>query len=341
MSRSLRTARRRRAATLSELLVALGILGLLVSLLLPAVQNSREAARRLTCNSRLRQIGLSLHGHQAALGALPRGGDMLGTPGVLPRLHAPHLYLLPYLDEQPLYDRIDLQIIAHRDALIVPGVNDANEEIKRLRVPVFLCPSDPGSGEARNHYRANIGATAFPRYSNVEQQTPRSAVAGAFFPVKATLRPPDFQDGLSQTVAFSEKSSGDWSDLRFTPSAEYFRLGSMELQTLWASPNGDRDFVAACGRLTNTNPAHESTVGGYWFYADFTDTWYNHLLTPNHPTPDCGGDFGGVMTARSAHAAGVNVVMMDGSTRFVSDGIAESVWHALGTRAAGDTDSSF
>ena len=226
---------------------------------------------------------------------------------------------------------------ASQTALILTGVNDANEEAKQVRLPIYLCPSDPSPlSQRRNNYRANVGMTAFPRDPNTPRDPPLPG-AGAFYPAHRFLYPQHFSDGLSQTVAFSEKLAGDGDESFFTPGADFYHLGAVaDPDSIWSAPDSEALHLRACTLLADPNPPHESTVGHFWFYAGFTDTWYNHVLGPNSRVPDCGAVSGmagsGIMPARSAHPGGVNSLAMDGAVRFVSDSVDDRVWHALGTR---------
>lgn len=335
MRRSNQAAIRRRGFTLPELVVSVSVCGLLVAVLMPAVQHARESARRSVCASHLRETGIALHLHAETHRHFPRGGDMVfdGIRGNWPRAHAPHVYLLPYLGYQKLFDTFDRRIAAERG--LDAAASNANQPLSRELIPLFLCASDPYVRLGRNSYRANIGVTAFPRYSNVQQSPPPPG--GPFYPVERALRPADFVSGMSQTVAFSEKLVGDWSSLRYRAQSEYFFVWQVvDADLLFNSPTGNADFVSACAQLRHSLPAHESTEGGFWFYAGLTDTWYCHLLTPNHAVPDCGAVSGmaggGVMTARSAHPGGVNALRMDGSVSFAQDGIDAAVWRSMGIR---------
>jgi type II secretory pathway pseudopilin PulG len=330
---------------LAEVLVTIGIAGLLMALMAPAIQSSRQSSRRLHCTNNLRQIGVALQNHETVHRSYPRGGVMpyikTSNPWRL-RAHAPHLYLLPYLDETNLFKTIDLHVPAYRYLAQVGPNNPANQLAQLTTLPVFLCPSDPGAqAMRRNNYRANIGTTAFPRNGD-PPHVPKLPGAGAFYPVNRDLRPQHFGDGLSNTIAFSEKLVGDGSG-RFDPRTDVFSLWQVANPAeISNSPQAEARHVQACASLRDPNPPHDSSAGQFWFFAGLDDTWYNHLLTPNHGISDCGGVsmFGsGLRTARSAHPGGVNCLLMDGSCRFVASGINLSVWQAMATHDGGETFS--
>lgn len=319
----------RSGLSLIEVLVAISIVGVLMALLFPAIQAQRETARRLACRNNLRQIGVALQSHQTARGYYPRGGYMRfdGTAGGgHGRYHAPHIYLLPYLGRGDIYDLIDLEA----------QTGTGHQEVQQLPVPVFHCPSDSNATSVRNNYRANLGLSLYPDTDSALTQTP-SFGDGAFAPAVRSLYPQHYPDGLSNTVAFSERLTGDVDTSEYAPVRDYFILQAVaDSGDVFASPDAPWKLIAACGSLTNPAPLHISHVGTNWFKPGLHHTLYNHLLTPNHPIPDCGVNadhFGwGLMTARSVHSGGVNSLLMDGSVRFVSDSIDHSVWHAVGTR---------
>jgi prepilin-type processing-associated H-X9-DG protein len=258
-----------------------------------------------------------------------------GSGGQWPRSHAPQLQLLPYLEQEPVYSQIDLLLAAERFVL----TQDVNDGPKRAQVPLFVCPSDAGAFAGRlNNYRANIGVTAFPHDPNVPRDPPLEG-DGAFCPTNRFLAPQHFRDGLSNTVGFSEKLGGSGDSQRFWPARDYFYVDVPLTNSIWNSPDSEAMQVEACAAVTNPEVYHDQTAGMYWFYGGFADTWYNHVLTPNHAIPDCGYGSGmwltGVMTARSLHPGGVNCLMMDGSLRFVANGIDRAVWQAAATRNGG------
>jgi prepilin-type processing-associated H-X9-DG protein len=151
----------------------------------------------------------------------------------------------------------------------------------------------------------------------------------------------DFRDGTSHTILFSEKILGDGIPTRFTPWSDYFYVRQRDIVTA-------DDAVSACGSLSSANPAHDSYVGWTWLFGGWNATWYNHILPPNSPVPDCGaggegvaGGGPGAYTARSFHSGGVNASFADGSARFISSTIDLSVWRAVSTRAGDDPIGDF
>lgn len=324
--------------TLLEVSVALAIVGLLVAFVLPAILGSRESAHRVQCQANLHQIGIALTSHLIDKRRFPSAGDLFADFGPLDvklrrRAHAPHVYLLPYLDRDELYRSLNKTLFTDRDVVIVPGFNDQNQEVIKTAIPVFRCPSDGMSAlRPANNYRANV-ATAGESYVPQPLQRP----ASAFSPIYRFPLPQHFRDGLSQTIGFSERLIGDGTGDRFDPHREFFDLREVaDPHMIRDDPNSDEPFVQACSSLRNQRPAHESCSGQHWFFGGYTDTWYNHALTPNHSVPDCGYVSGltgfGVFTARSNHPGGVNAMFMDGHVRFMADQVDLQVWRAIGTR---------
>ncbi|MDX1970394.1 MAG: DUF1559 domain-containing protein [Planctomycetaceae bacterium] len=334
---------RRKGLTIAELLVALGCCGLLLSLISPAILKARSAAQRLNCQNRLRQVGIALQGHAAAKQSFPRGGVWRSAERQL-IAHAPHVHLLPYLGMSAEYADIDLNSPANRS-----GVSQVLTRGTKPRISVFLCPSDPSlMTDMRNSYRANIGVTVFPDLSNSSTiaHDPPLAGFGAFFPVHQDLSPADFLDGLSQTVGFSERVAGDGDDARFTPGPDInFHVDVGAVNAALRSPQVESLYLDLCANIPSPPLWHDSSAGRYWLFSGFLDTWYNHVLTPNHPIPDCANVTGvsgaGVIPARSAHPGGVNVLLMDGHVRFINNTVDARVWRALGTRDGYELDHQY
>ena len=145
--------RHRSAFTLIELLVVIAIIGILTSLLLPAVQASREAARRITCQNNVKQLGLALHSYHDTNRHFPAGRNMFGPPGVGVPSFSFHSRLLPFVEQQMVYDTIHFSV----------NWNDpVNATAAASAVSVFQCPSDSGynglpAGWAATNYRGSEG----------------------------------------------------------------------------------------------------------------------------------------------------------------------------------------
>lgn len=334
-----------RGFTVIELLFCVSIVSLLIALLLPAIMSSREAARRIQCLHHLKQIGVASHNHVSTHRAFPftssAPGRILGTKGTLQLATSPHAMLMASLDPA-VSNRIDFTDQWLTDlSSPMAAVNVSNQAILGVNVPFFRCPSDryaPGA----NNYRANFGIGlrhAFPDPAIVCQDNRNGR--GAFVVAKA-MRLSEFTDGLSNTVLFSEKVIGDFSDTEMSPFRDRFSWLTDDM------PCSIDDVVAMCSSQAPDNYSHRSFGGSNWLTGGLNATWYNHLLAPNSEIPDCSkGDVSaagggpGIYTARSLHDGGVNVLMADGSGRFVSQTIDVAVWHAMGSRNGDDLEQDF
>lgn len=304
----------RRAFTLLELLVVTAIVAVLTGLLLPAVQRVREAAARVSCQNNLKQLGLALHNHHAALGRLPPGR---GTPA--PRIFSAHAYLLPHLEQDPLAGRIDYAqppaTFTVPPATVYDGA--ANFPAASTVVKVFGCPADPaggritGSSYGGTNYAANAGSGAV-RFGSLADAD------GVLF-LGSAVRLTDIPDGTSNTAAFSERPLG----------------GNDPARIMIELAGGADPTPAACGSpAAPRNPER----GAKWIVGNYGNTLYNHAGPPNPPAPDCTNatQQKGRIAARSRHPGGVNLLSCDGGVRFVRDGIDPAAWRAIGTRAGGE-----
>src|SRR4051812_28657474 len=204
----------RRGFTLIELLVVIAIIGVLIALLLPAVQSAREAARRSQCTNNLKQIGLGMHNYHSALGSFPPGASKNpkngpGDSDLTWSSWSAHGLLLPYMEQRALYDAANFSW----------GVNPygdpcyyVNSTVANTIVNGFLCPSDPNAGRPNiNNYFASVGTTSdFMTVNCWGGINPACKATGStgvftFFDAYGIAQ---ITDGTSNTVAYSESLTG-------------------------------------------------------------------------------------------------------------------------------------
>ena len=304
--------RQRSAFTLIELLVVIAIIAILIGLLLPAVQKVREAAARLQCQNNLKQIGLGLHNYHSSYGALPSGSNPTGFTVVT--------QLLPYLEQGNIYNQVNLA---------VPATSPANAAPTGMTIKILLCPSDrtgqtpPGQGG--NNYFANYGTQ--PKFFQ------NSSIANGVFALRESsggVRLTDITDGTSTTAAFSELRKGDFNNAKYSPQ-DWLNASSLGMPT-----TVDQAY-SLCQSIDTTNLGYQwLSSGGEWLNDNATGTAYLHCGPPN--STNCGfpANLTFCVNANSDHVNGVNVVLCDGSVRFVTSSISVPTWRALGTRALGD-----
>lgn len=303
--------------TLIELLVVIAIIGVLIALLLPAIQQAREAARRSQCSSNLRQIALGIHNYIDNYGVFPTGQSGLANVVLGNENWAVHAFILPYIEQQSVYDICNFNVIA---------ADASNETTRAVAISTYVCPSDiemnlADNWAARNNYRASMGSDWVPNQFN----------NGIFLQLQ-NLKIRDVLDGMTKTAMFSEKNRGDGNDSKISPESDNFKVG--------AQPDA-ATFFQVCKDLnigSLTGAQQWSLHGRRWDNGQLNTTRYNHLMTPNGLScgANNGANAGGATTASSRHGGGVNVAIGDGSVRFVSDSIDHRVWWGLGTKAGGE-----
>jgi prepilin-type N-terminal cleavage/methylation domain-containing protein/prepilin-type processing-associated H-X9-DG protein len=307
----------RSAFTLIELLVVIAIIAILIGLLLPAVQKVREAAARAQCANNLKQIGLGLHNYHDTNGHLPAGS--LWIPPGFDRAAAESTWitwLFPFLEQDNLFKTADLN-----RGFGQGSPNHPNNFITSTVVPLFRCPSDGdvdvsnwGSSRvwARGNYAANNGIGPM-----TETTTPNTTRPQGVFMLNSKYKLTDITDGTTNTVFVSE-------------------------------------LIKVPGMVTDTVNSGGSDWRGVMHYSE--GPLYHHNYTPNSPVPDevrrgmcvsipvapCLGTTTSwnpkriTLTARSRHASGVNVLLGDGSVRFVANNISLATWQALSSPQRGE-----
>ena len=325
---------RPRAFTLIELLVVIAIIGVLVALLLPAVQAAREAARRAQCINNLKQIGLALHNYHAAVGSFPVG--FLVPTIAAPPTTSPLQYrwsalaqMAPYLEQTNLANSLNFQFpLAYKPTSGNPPFwpyYPANATAMGTKVAVLLCPSDGATAPMANSGPTNY---AFCAGSGINGGDATGA-DGAFI-LGPAISVAEILDGTSQTVMASEQLLGIAGPYSQTSTTPIPRPMSRAMARVAAGPLTDSACAAAPkGWLLNK--------GASWWDGNYLNTLYNHHETPNSRVADCITYHNpGWKTARSLHPGGVHILLGDGSARFAKDSVSPSVWRALSTRSGGE-----
>jgi prepilin-type N-terminal cleavage/methylation domain-containing protein len=343
-------SRHRIGFTLVELLVVIAIIGILIALLLPAVQAARESGRRTQCVNNLRQIGVALHTYydvhkKYPFGKGPSYAPPPGPPPVFARWSV-HSQILPYIEQLGLQGSLDFRFPPETPGMqgavpfMPPHQNPGrqNAVMCRMVVPIFLCPSDGapnvgllGDWPGQNNYVANQGTMHMcdnsERAPSTEDLSDLSRAGVFYWRSEVT----GILDGTSHTAFFSEKLRGYGVPQR---RRDMFTIPHQ------TSLNGTYQTCNAVNPATAT--ALTFWQGASWVMGEMCCTTYNHVDVPNKNT--CAGlGFPGSMSnmamqvpPSSNHPRGVNLMMGDASARFMSDTVDLTLWRALGTRHGGE-----
>jgi prepilin-type N-terminal cleavage/methylation domain-containing protein/prepilin-type processing-associated H-X9-DG protein len=306
--------------TLVELLVVIAIIGVLVALLLPAIQAAREAARRASCVNNMKQVGLAMLNFESSEGELPVGSMGWKDDNWLG--HTAWQQLLPFLEQGVLDDQVDYSSLWHQ-------ISDA-------QISIYQCPSDDTAGRALHFYwtravyfsRSNYvtcwGSTTQHPFETLTFQDPACQTPGAcnhntdgaFRDSKAReLR--EFVDGTSQTVLISELIAG-----RLDQDSSSF-----DLRGAWAEP-----FMGP-GSYTHLNTPNSSAPDSFGWCPSYN---------PEPAAMPCQVANGSAtqVAARSRHPGGVNATHVDGHVSFYIDEIDSVAWQVVSTIAGSEVVSA-
>jgi prepilin-type N-terminal cleavage/methylation domain-containing protein len=322
--------------TLIELLVVIAIIAILVSLLLPAVQAVREAARKAQCADHQHNLAVALHSYEASHKKFPPGAALELTPAATGNNGSwgVHGRLLPFIEQANLYKSVDI-MKAWDNQMAISGV----------KIDVYSCPSDargdairdPGAGKALLYpttYGFNYGRWFI--FNPVTGQ----AGDGTFFP-NSSLGTAAFVDGQSNTLLCAEVKAWTPYFRNGGPSSTVMPTTSAEAEAIVASGSEFKDTGHTewpDGRVHHTgvtvtlgpNTRVRCTNGG----VNYTECDFNSWQEGRNGS--LGSPTYAFITSRSFHPGGVEISLMDGVTRFVSENISIQVWRSIGTREGGE-----
>ncbi len=354
----------RRGFTLIELLVVIAIIGVLIGLLLPAVQKVREAANRLKCQNNLKQVGLALHNYHSSMNVFPPAR----LPFATRKIHSALARLLPYVEQENLARIIDYDAPPlYTSASLPTGTHPfsaGNYSASLFVVNTFVCPSDSAGGVVQGD--ASVAQTVNGTWSTTDHYAGANYLScvgsgtapanfgnyansdGMFGQIPFAVA--DVTDGLSNTAAFSETVLGPGGPAEPSQAsvAPAFQSAARQVLKLNGTPS---PFDTGC--LFATPPASIATspAGPFWsnirsakyVNGHYGDANYNHYLLPNDSRWDCTNlsHNPGLIAARSQHPGGVNLLLGDGSVRYVSNAVNALAWRAVGTRNTGEASTDF
>ena len=335
----------RRGFTLIELLVVIAIIGVLVGLLLPAVQQAREAARRTACTNKLKQLALAANNFENTYREFPSAG----YNNVLKGMHANSIHysflvvLLPFMEEQTLFDNMVTSIQAGQAAWS-GGLNGVNN----TSIAALLCPSelhkDRSSGGGHSYGRTSYHGNRGDLLLSEDSSNQRGPIGGGGKHFKVS----EITDGMSKTVLFAECAIGVANEARMPAGV------AMGITHGWNT--APATCFAAFDGATYTNPLNTvNSVGVNWCRKEEGFTLMYTHAPPNSPRCTINHEWTLYPPASSYHPGGAIAAFCDGSTAFVNDNIdagdpsvaatsltgpsIRGVWGALGTVNGGEVAS--
>jgi prepilin-type N-terminal cleavage/methylation domain-containing protein/prepilin-type processing-associated H-X9-DG protein len=329
----------RRGFTLIELLVVIAIIGILIALLLPAVQASREAARRMACGNNVKQLGVAIQLHHSSLGFLPQFAVVKRLPdGTLWTSYmGPHARILPYIERYSMIKAMDINA-AYGDVV--------NKSIVGQVIDLFFCPSEIRRKAVAHASFGNIGGVDYGFcagdwfvWNGVDNDGPQTRSA---FGINLCRKAKEISDGMSHTLFMSEVKNYQVTIRDCGPFSQINDPNNV--------PPPDAEPLAICPEYNGAGCSMFRNAHTQWaemsvHHNGFTTAWPPNKKTPGGPglterdvdiisrRERLGGPTFAAITSRSYHPGGVQSLFGDGSVKFMTDTIDGFVWRALGTVA--------
>jgi prepilin-type N-terminal cleavage/methylation domain-containing protein len=355
-----RSGEKRLGFTLIELLVVIAIIGILIALLLPAVQQAREAARRTQCKNNLKQLGLALHNYESTFTVFPLNSGSTS--------YSPQARILPYIDQANLQNQIDYSAPFLTGPVSNRVLNPIYANVANVALPVFLCPSDPGPTRyvvpmgspvvnytfGGNNYMVSAGSGTGVNY---DARRPTDGITW----INSSVRFRDVTDGTSNTVFMTEAIRGDGIDIVLpagtmdkypyqktmsktagvtsNPSGQGYMGGSGWPTGLISNP--DLAAVALTGTDWRGGQPGGTGRGISWMRGLNMATITNGYLPPNSRIPDIFMHGDGFFAPRSFHTGGAHALFGDGTVRFLGNNIDLNVSRSLHSRNGNEVLGEF
>ncbi len=338
---------KRRGFTLVELLVVIAIIGILIALLLPAVQAAREAARRSQCSNNLKQFALASHNYHDVHKTFPRGANPPVNCGIWQGFSV-HAMLLPYMEQNAIYENINWGLTWYDQALTV----------RNVPLAALLCPSADKAPPSTDIWSGGPGSNYAVCYGPIlDWEGPTDASGnrqnrqgpGAFSTRRETAIS-ELRDGTSNTILAGEVLSGDGNGGSYMPGEPVTNVtysGSRPWEYPNASVTSQSDIEAWGAQCEAGKSSHLSSNGWGYIGTNYTQTVFNTVAPPNWRYPTCiatsppgySSDRDGIYPSRSFHPGGSQHALGDGSVRFITETIEWATYQALGTKSGKESVS--